>query len=146
MQTYSPVEVAEILNRKTSTIRKYSLLLEKYQYDIKRNDKNHRRYTDNDVMILRSVITGVNNGTTLDKAVRTAVTMQKHDNANNGIEKAGNVTLQQHEELKQIIHKQNELIHQLYEQQSNILEELKQLKQIEAPAHKKGLFSRLFNK
>lgn len=83
MKVYSPSETAELLGIKTATLRKYSLLLEKHNYEIKRNSKRHRYYRDKDVMTLRSVIRGTSNGATLEESIKNVVNLEGHNNESN---------------------------------------------------------------
>lgn len=62
MKVYSPSDIADVLQVKESTLRKYSLLLEKQGYSFQRNNQNQRWYSDNDVIVLRKLVTLKNNG------------------------------------------------------------------------------------
>lgn len=62
MKVYSPSDIAGVLQVKEPTLRKYSLLLEKQGYSFQRNNQNQRWYSDNDVVVLRKLVTLKNNG------------------------------------------------------------------------------------
>lgn len=65
----APSQVAEELDVSTSTLRKYSLLLEENGIEFKRNAKNSRQYTDKDVITLQKFITLVKtDGMTVEDA------------------------------------------------------------------------------
>ncbi|NUJ33000.1 MerR family transcriptional regulator, partial [Pseudoalteromonas sp. 2103] len=70
MKVYSPSEIAELLDIKQATLRKYSIMLEEHGYKISRNSQNHRYYQDEDVITLRRVIDGKNSGVTLEEAIK----------------------------------------------------------------------------
>lgn len=53
---YSPGELAQLLKVKESTLRKYSLVLQKEGYNFYKNDKGHRAYFDKDVIVFRKFI------------------------------------------------------------------------------------------
>lgn len=68
MRKYTSAEMADRLNIKTSTLRKYSLLLEKYGYTFQRNKLGQRIYSDGDVSVLESMIEMKNNGLKIEEA------------------------------------------------------------------------------
>lgn len=158
MKVYSPSETAELLGIKTATLRKYSLLLEKHNYEIKRNSKKHRYYRDEDVMTLRSVITGTSNGATLEESIINVVNLEGYNNKSNETNNGNEANNNEMEELKEMIHKQSELLLNLVDklnQQQEYIERRLDKKishnhadeQIEGPdikKDKKGFFSRLF--
>lgn len=53
----TPADVAAKLDISSSTLRKYSLILEEHGVSFKRNAKNARQYFDSDVMTLQRMIT-----------------------------------------------------------------------------------------
>ena len=113
MNVYSPSEVSVQLEIKTATLRKYSLLLEKHGYIIERNSKSHRYYRDKDIMTLRSVITGMETGVTLEESIIKVVEMKLNNDNRNVINNdivtyASDIT-----DLKEMIHKQSNLIEEL---------------------------------
>ncbi len=110
MKVYSPSEAAELLGIKTATLRKYSLLLESNGYEIPRNSKRHRYYRDKDVMTIRNVITGSNNGATLEESVKNVVNLEGHSNESNVTNNAQEPNNNDIQELKEMINKQSELI------------------------------------
>lgn len=52
---YSSIEVADHLSIKTSTLRKYSILLENYNYVINRDYANNRIYSEVDIKMLKDL-------------------------------------------------------------------------------------------
>lgn len=56
MAFYNPEELAKLLEIKPSTLRKYSLLLEKKGYEFKKNAQGHRWYDDTDIVSMRKLI------------------------------------------------------------------------------------------
>lgn len=128
---YNPGDVADLLNVKESTLRKYSLLLEKYGYTFHKNERGQRGYFDSDIVVLRRMTDLKNGGMTLEKAALSAATWGK------SIKKTvGDTALQRYDErhtdeineLKEMIQQQNELIktltERLDEQQKYIEERL----------------------
>lgn len=83
MKVYSPNEISKLLKINPATLRKYSIMLEERGYKIERNSQNHRYYLDKDIITLRRVITGRNNGITLDESVSRVVAMQEDKEQNN---------------------------------------------------------------
>jgi DNA-binding transcriptional MerR regulator len=59
---YSPKDIADLLNIKESTLRKYSLMLEEVGYTFHKNDRNQRWYEDKDVIAFKKVIALKNSG------------------------------------------------------------------------------------
>lgn len=57
MAFYNPEELAKLLEIKPSTLRKYSLMLEKKGYEFKKNAQGHRWYDDTDIVSMRKLIT-----------------------------------------------------------------------------------------
>lgn len=73
MTAMSPGEASKKLGISTSTLRKYSLLMEKEQITFERTQNNSRQYTDTQVVALQEVITSTKDGKeTLEKAVKDA--------------------------------------------------------------------------
>jgi DNA-binding transcriptional MerR regulator len=63
-------EIANILDIKTSTVRKYVLILEAKGYIFLKNEKGHRLYTDTDVTYMREYKQIIDKGITLDEAAK----------------------------------------------------------------------------
>lgn len=156
MQYHTPAAAAQRLDIKPATLRKYSLALEKAQYKIKRNDKGHRVYSDNDIETVRRVITGIKNGVTFNESINNVLSIQAHSALP---PKVDNDTVTQYEELKQLILEQHESmqlqIDLLQEQNKLLIERIEQqekerqqllLEQQEQEENKGGFFSRLFKK
>lgn len=164
MKVYSPSDIADLLNIKESTLRKYCLLLEDKGYTFQKNNRQQRFYSDRDVITLRKFVTFKDNGMTLKEATESVMLWHKGNADPNESENA----IQHHNsdiaELKDMIYKQNELIKALsnkldhqqeyidkrLNERDNLLmkslnEMLENRKQI-ATAEKKGFFARLFNK
>lgn len=113
MKVYSPSDIAELLNIKLPTLRKYSIMLEERGYNIERNSQNHRYYQDKDVITLRKVITASKSGITLDEAIRNVVSIEQHDTYTNDISNADTPNNSDIKELKELVYNQNELIKSL---------------------------------
>jgi|SRR5690606_14595421 len=171
MKVYSPSDIAELLNIKLPTLRKYSIMLEERGYNIARNSQNHRYYQDKDIITLRKVITASKSGITLDEAIRNIVSIEQHNSYTNDIDNADTPNNSDIKELKELVYKQNELIKglaaRLDEQQQYIdkrleerdrllmqtmketLEAKKQIASTEAAEekeeNKKGFWSKLFS-
>lgn len=71
---YTPSDVAKQLMIKPSTLRKYADLLEIEGYSFEKNERNHRKYRDSDVMVFRKLI-DIKNDTdmTLENATKRVV-------------------------------------------------------------------------
>ena len=165
MKVYSPSEIADLLNIKIPTLRKYSIMLEERGYKIERNSQNHRYYLDKDIITLRRVITARNSGITLDEAIKNIVSIEKDNTYTNAINNTDTDNNDDIKELKEIVHKQNELIQTLTEkmdQQQNYInkrlnkhdemlmkalnESLEAKKQITATEEKRRFFKKIFRK
>ncbi|MFN4173530.1 MAG: MerR family transcriptional regulator [Parachlamydiaceae bacterium] len=71
---YFTKEVADKLGVGTSTVRKYSLLLEEHGYEIDRNDKDQRAFYDADIALMQRIIDLVQSkGMTLSSAAKSAI-------------------------------------------------------------------------
>lgn len=161
MKVFSPGEVAEQLNIKTATLRKYSILLEEAGYKIKRNSQNHRYYTDEDIITLRRIIANKNSDITLEEVINNVVSIHEH---NTYINDTHNVVIAHNNEineLKEIIQKQTELIYELtkrLDQQEQRIKErdekivnmmnelLEEKKLLIEMQQKKSFFSRIFKR
>ena len=53
---YGNSDIAGVLQIQESTLRKYCLLLEKSGYEFFKNEHGHRAFFDNDVIVLRKMI------------------------------------------------------------------------------------------
>lgn len=168
MKVYSPSDVAELLSIKTATLRKYSIMLEEQGYKIERNNRNHRYYTDKDVITLRNVIRGTKNGTTLEESISNVINLTGHNNETNETNNDVIPYNNDIQEIKELVHTQNEIIKELtnrldkhdkrqehinnrIEERDRILmetlNELKESKQKQLEQQeKKGFFSKLFRK
>lgn len=113
MKVYSPAEAASLLGIKTATLRKYSLLLETYGYEVERNSKKHRYYRDKDIITLRNVMTGSDSGITLEEAVINVVNLKGYNNETNVINNGEEANVNHMKELKEMLQQQNELIYNL---------------------------------
>ena len=69
---YGSSDIADVLQLQESTLRKYCLLLEKSGYEFLKNEQGYRAFFDNDVIVLRKIIS-LKNGTdmTLEEAVKS---------------------------------------------------------------------------
>jgi DNA-binding transcriptional MerR regulator len=116
---YSPKDISDLLQCKESTLRKYSLLLEKYNYQFQKNDRQQRWYTDNDVIVLKKIIALKDNADmTLEKAVESVVLWAKGSDETLPSTDI-NPALQRYDkdiaELKQMLQEQNNQILKLGE-------------------------------
>lgn len=138
VKVYSPAEAASLLKIKTATLRKYSLLLETYGYNIERNSKKHRYYRDKDIITIRNVITGSDSGVTLEESVKNVVYLEGDNDESNVINNGKETNYNDIKELKKMILKQNDLIYNLTkkldDQQTYINQKVD--KRIEAPKEK----------
>lgn len=119
----TPADVALKLDIGTSTLRKYSLLLEDNGVTFKRNAKNSRQYTESDVITLQRMITLMKtDGVTVENAAY-AVSLKVEDDpvetAENGVIRndserqnadIAGVTLNEIRKLKDEIKEQREII------------------------------------
>lgn len=127
MKVYSPADIAELLDIKQPTLRKYSIMLEERGYKIERNSQNHRYYLDKDVITLRRVITASKSGITLDEAVKNVVSIKGDNTYTNVINNSDTPNSTDISELKKMIHKQSEIIQSQGEQQEKQNELIKSL-------------------
>lgn len=165
MKIYSPSDIAELLDIKPATLRKYSIMLEEKGYKIHRNSQNHRYYLDKDIITLRRIITGRKSGITLDELINGIVDIEKDNTYTNAINNADNQDNNDIQELKELVHKQTEVIQEfskrldeqdkyiansikerdkaLLNAMNELLESKKQIATAEEEP-KKGFFARLF--
>lgn len=144
---YNPGDIADLLQIKESTLRKYALMLEKIGYKFQKNAQNQRWYTENDVALFKKVIALKNSGDMdLKTSVEAAFLWSKGELvAEDGTDTQSAIALQGEgnsadiarivagmEELRGIVLMQNEKIEQLtkavLEQQHYINNELEVLK------------------
>ena len=144
---YNPGDIADLLQIKESTLRKYALMFEKLGYRFQKNAQNQRWYTEQDVALFKKVISLKNNGDMdLKSSIEAAFLWSKGELiAENETVTRSAITLQSEgnsadiariefsiEELKDVVLKQNEKIEQLtkivLEQQYYIKNELEVLK------------------
>lgn len=120
---YNPADVAKQLNIKESTLRKYSLLLEKYGYEFHKNERGQRGYYDSDIIVLRRMMEFKNGGMTLEKASLSVATWAKRGNVTHGdtaLQRYDKRYMGDIDELKKLIHKQGEMI----EKQNELIKQL----------------------
>ncbi|QNR09126.1 MerR family transcriptional regulator [Macrococcoides canis] len=72
-QYYKTKEIADLIGLTASSIRRYTIALDKAGYVIKKDDNSHRRYTIEDVKIIEYLHKKVNNGVSFDDAVKDTV-------------------------------------------------------------------------
>lgn len=71
---YGSSDIADVLQIQESTLRKYCLLFEKSGYEFLKNEQGHRAFFDNDVIVLRKMISLKNNADmTLEEAVKSVI-------------------------------------------------------------------------
>ena len=71
---YGSSDIADVLQIQESTLRKYCLLLEKSGYEFLKNEQGHRAFFDNDIIVLRKMISLKNNADmTLEEAVKSVI-------------------------------------------------------------------------
>lgn len=144
---YSPGDIADLLQIKESTLRKYALMLEKLGYKFQKNAQNQRWYTEKDVALFKKVISLKDSADmTLKDSVEAAFLWSKGELVAEG-ETVTHSAIARYgagenrdialiadglEELKGIILQQNEKIEQLtkivLDQQQYINNELEVLK------------------
>jgi len=127
---YSPGDVAKKLGIQSSTLRKYADVLEKEGYTFVKNERGHRKYRENDVMVFRKVISLKDDtDMTLENATKQIVSWTQ------GVEV---LPLERHEieryeepdfnattlrtiilDQKDVIEKQNELLQELNKRLAN---------------------------
>ncbi|RWZ49774.1 hypothetical protein EQV77_17970 [Halobacillus fulvus] len=130
---YEPADMALMLDIKESTLRKYSLLLEKEGYTFHKGAVGRRWYSDNDKMVLHRFIDLKNGDMSLERSAHavvrwandrgiTEVVTENEDNERDIERYIG--------ELKEVVEKQTETIQELskrLDQQQEFIE--KQLRQ-----------------
>lgn len=165
MKVYSPRDIADLLDIKPATLRKYSIMLEEKGYKINRNSQNHRYYLDKDIITIRRIITGRKSGITLDELINGIVGIEQDNTYTNDISNADKQDNNDIAELKELIHKQTEVIQQfskrldeqdkyiensIKERDKALLNAMNELleskKQIATAEQKKGFFRKLFNR
>lgn len=70
---YKTKEIADLVGLTASSIRRYTIALDKAGYVIKKDDNSHRKYTIDDVKIIEYLHKKVNNGVSFDDAVKDTV-------------------------------------------------------------------------
>lgn len=71
---YGSSDVADVLQVQESTLRKYCLLLEKSGYEFLKNELGHRAFFDDDVIVLKKMISLKNDADmTLEEAVKSVI-------------------------------------------------------------------------
>lgn len=70
---YKTKEIADLIGLTASSIRRYTIALDKAGYVIKKDDNSHRKYTIDDVKIIEYLHKKVNNGVSFDDAVKDTV-------------------------------------------------------------------------
>lgn len=155
---YNPGDVAEQLGVKESTLRKYSLLLEKYGYEFNKNDRGQRGYTDSDIIVLRRMLDLKNGGMTLEKAALTVCSWMKNKQITGGDMVPERYNNHDIEELKELILELNKKVDQqqaYIEQRLNehdklltqaMRESLETKKLIAAAEEKKPWYKRIFKR
>ena len=113
MKVYSPRDIADLLDIKPATLRKYSIMLEEKGYKINRNSQNHRYYLDKDIITIRRIITGRESGITLNEVISNVVSIEQHNTYTNDIDNADKHNNNDIQEIKELVHNQNELIKEL---------------------------------
>ncbi|WP_033707398.1 DUF3967 domain-containing protein [Bacillus mycoides] len=121
---YSPSDVAEQLGIQSSTLRKYADVLEKEGYTFIKNEREHRKYRESDVMVFRKVI-NLKNDTdmTLENATKQIVSwhqgvevlpLERHEIERYEEPDFNATTLQTMlQDQNEVIEKQNELLQEL---------------------------------
>lgn len=102
MKVYSPSEIAELIDIKESTLRKYCLLLEKSGISFQRNNRGQRWYNDNDVIMLRKFMTLRNNSD--ERYIELKDMIHKQN--------------EQHELIKKYIEQNETIVHQQIERKT----------------------------
>jgi DNA-binding transcriptional MerR regulator len=163
---YSPKDIADLLNIKESTLRKYSLMLEEVGYTFHKNDRNQRWYEDKDVMAFKKVIALKNSGDmNLKKAIEavymwsngqsmslpstdTKTDISRYTEDMNDLKSMVAEQGKQIAELKEIVQQQNTYINERLEERDRTLmqslREVQEIKQIAATEENKSWWQKLF--
>lgn len=114
---YGSSDIADVLQVQESTLRKYCLLLEKSGYEFLKNELGHRAFFDDDVIVLKKMISLKNDADmTLEEAVKSVIAW-----------KNGNDIAVSDTEEKRYIARYNDLLEEFktfQEQQMNFNKEL----------------------
>ncbi|MYL43907.1 hypothetical protein [Virgibacillus salexigens] len=137
---YSANDIAILLNLKISTIRKYANVLQKAGYHFYKNEKGHRGYYDNDVIVLKKLIEIKSHpDMTLEQAANAVVSWVNQSSVS-GSDTSDNMNKKryisydefrefqnkQEEQMQQVINLNKELINRLDKQQEHLDHHLKQ--------------------
>lgn len=135
---YNPEELANLLEIKPSTLRKYSLMLEKKGYEFKKNAQGHRWYDDTDIVSMRKLITFKNsNAMSLEDSIDAVLLWKKGgdiapadtthialyndtDNNKNTLEEMRSKLDQQQETIEKLLN----VVHELSKQNTTIIQSL----------------------
>lgn len=71
---YTTKDISGLLNVQPVTLKKYSQMLEKDGYAFTRNERNHRTYTDQDIIVFRKLLeVKEDTSTTLEGAIKQVI-------------------------------------------------------------------------
>ncbi|CCG47521.1 hypothetical protein HBHAL_7002 (plasmid) [Halobacillus halophilus DSM 2266] len=111
---YEPSDMALMLEIKESTLRKYSLLLEKEGYTFHKGSVGRRWYSDSDLMVLRRFMELKNGDMSLETACHAVVAWAKGRNIAPSVMENANDLRDSERYLLDKLEKQNELIQELF--------------------------------
>ncbi|RUU74308.1 DUF3967 domain-containing protein [Mesorhizobium sp. M7A.F.Ca.MR.362.00.0.0] len=78
-KTYTSSEIAKQILVEPVTVRKYSQMLEDKGYIFNRDNKDHRRYTDNDLTAFKHLTALRNNGLSVDESINHIANLYHHN-------------------------------------------------------------------
>lgn len=116
-KTYWSREAATLLGIGTSTLRKWSIELEKAEYSLIRDENDKRAYFDKDILALRDMQTFINKGMTLENAANAVMAKLKRQ------AQAGIVLVEktQKERSSEVLSQADKLKNELVQMQQNFL-------------------------
>ncbi|WP_141535112.1 MerR family transcriptional regulator, partial [Bacillus cereus] len=119
---YSSSEVYSRLGVSGSTLRKYSDVLEREGYDVRKNNRGRREYTEFDVVLIEQLVElSKQDGMTLEKAAKMIAKQFGIDNKKEESQGADPVPYQFQQQYSAMIEEVNKV------QQANLLEMEKRL-------------------
>ncbi|PGZ57864.1 hypothetical protein COE58_24250 [Bacillus cereus] len=127
---YNSSEVYSRLGVSGSTLRKYSDVLEREGYDVRKNSRGRREYTDFDVFLIEQLVDlSKQDGITLEKAAKIIVQQFGIDNKK--------------EEFQEVDLVPYQIQHQFQQQYSAMLEEMNKMQQANLLEMEKRLGDRI---
>lgn len=168
---YYAKQVALDLDITTSTLRRWSISLEKEGYTFERNDKDQRIYYERDFKVIREIKYHLANSVNMEDAIRLGISKVNHNQIKHQTPSVHETELRLskcelqaivHEEVKKAVEAEREAMFHAFERRLNdviemrdketvkflkdSMEHQKQLAATIEDGKKKGLFARLFGK